>query len=149
MNRKITFSDVAARKSRVQNAPQNGGTRVQNGGAPHSDVHPGASRPLKEDLYKERPDPVYIPGQGLSVDARKRNQARTLRYGYERLGHMYSLRIPVKFEELQGRHPFGTIPLFKHIGHRSCRQYFVLYVHLLYYIARLRGGNSGALPTSP
>lgn len=108
MNRKITFSDLAARRSRVQNAA--------GVGASHSDVLPGVSRPLKEDLYKERPDPVKgIPGQGLSADAGKRNQARTLRYGYERLGHMYSLRIPVKFEELQGRHPFGTILLLKHI----------------------------------
>lgn len=113
MDRKITFSDVAGkRQSRVQNT-------TNGADAPHPDAQPGASRTLKEELYKERPEPVYIPGQGLSADDRKRKQTKTLRYGYERLGHMYSLRIPVKFEELQGRHPFGNILLLKTIMHQS------------------------------
>lgn len=123
MNRKITFQ--AGKTSQLANPTQTKVTpspATQHGkksniglsnpslpGKAHGDTTArtlaNAVNQGPDELYKERPQPIYHFGQGLPPERRRLG---TLRHGFERLGHMYTLGIPYKFEEFQGRHPLGT-----------------------------------------
>lgn len=54
---------------------------------------------VDEAIHKSR----SAPTKHLS----RRKFATGLRYGFERLRHLYTLGIPYRFEQFQGRHPHG------------------------------------------